>query len=332
MYKVNLKGSYYEIGAKYGAGMKETGFKTPEFSAKQMKLGRECRDLVETVFPEILEEIQGIAQSSGISYDSLSTMLLTLALADQQPPNCTIFAVKEGDQVWMGRNYDWFYRSKEYTESYFTSPEGGHRSLGHSDIFVGREDGVNEKGLGVAMSGITEYFQPGVNFWIAIRYILDKCSTVDEGVKFLQETPPHCTITVLLADPTGKMAVVETSPMRTEVRWSEEDFLVSTNHFNHPEMVKIKMYEPPDSRIRYNTVVDRLRSRTRLDYGFIKSILSDHKGLVCSHRDDIGLGTLWSTVTHLNTLRLWRAEGHPCVDPYIEDERLISAVKKGAEP
>ena len=68
------------------------------------------------------------------------------------------------------------------------------------------------------MSGITAYFSLGINFWIAIRYILDRCATVKEGVRFLTEIPHHFTITYLLADVSGEMAVVEAGLQRTEIR------------------------------------------------------------------------------------------------------------------
>jgi predicted choloylglycine hydrolase len=175
------------------------------------------------------------------------------------------------------------------------------------------------------MSGITAYFAPGVNFWVSIRYILDRCKGVEEAVSYLEEARHHCTITVLLAEPSGKMAVVETSPTMTRVRWPDGDHIVSTNHFNHPDMVKMKMFEPPDSRPRYDRCVERLQTAGELDEALVMGILSDHRGLVCSHRDEIGLGTLWSTVTHLNPLRVWRADGHPCTSPYAEDTRLRDA-------
>jgi len=77
-----------------------------------------------------------------------------------------------------------FYRLKPYLESYLTMLKKGYWSFGHTDIFVGREDGVNEKGLAVAMSGSVEYISLGIGFPIASRYILDKCVSVKETSRF----------------------------------------------------------------------------------------------------------------------------------------------------
>ncbi|MFX0091890.1 MAG: C45 family autoproteolytic acyltransferase/hydrolase, partial [Candidatus Hodarchaeota archaeon] len=191
MFEINLKGPYYNMGLQYGKGMKKTGFKLPMFPDKRLKLGQMCKDHVEVFFPEILEEIRGISDATELDYDGLCTMVLT---HPQAVPKCSVFAVTDGQQTFIGRNYDMFYSLKNLTESYFTEPNGSFKSVGQTDIYIGREDGVNERGLGVAMSGITAYFEPGIAFWIAIRYILDKCGTVQEAIDFLTEIPHHCTI------------------------------------------------------------------------------------------------------------------------------------------
>jgi predicted choloylglycine hydrolase len=325
MYHLRLKGSYYEMGRKYGSVLHKHGFKLPLIKKKRLSLGLECKEEVKRSFPEILEEIRGFADACKIDYDQLASFTLTIGGEDNQ---CSVFAVTDGESVFMGRNYDMYYKFKDYLESYLTMPEEGYWSLGNTDIFIGREDGINEKGLAAAMSGIVAYISPGIVFPIAIRYVLDKCATVKEGVKFLTGIPHFSTISYLLADPSGDMVAVEASPQRTVVRTPEEEgFIISANHFVHPKMVDISIYEPPDSRIRYNTIVKKLKNRTgELSEELLKSILSDHTGLVCSHRKSIKLGTLWSVVANLNKLRILRAEGHPCRAKYKPDTRLNKAI------
>jgi len=326
MFHPKLQGSYYEMGHKYGSVLHRHGFKLPVIHEKRFRLGLECKIKVEKFFPEILQEIRGFADASRLDYDQLASFILTIGAGENQ---CSIFAVTDGENVFIGRNYDMYYRFKPYLESYLTMPKEGYWSLGHTDIFVGREDGVNEKSLAVAMSGIVAYITPGIGFPIAVRYVLDKCATVEEGIKFLTEIPHFSTISYLLADLSGNMAVVEASPQRTVVRTPEEEgFIVSTNHFVHPKMVDIPLYEPPDSRIRYNTIAKMLKNRTsELNEELLKSILSDHTGLICSHRENIKLGTLWSVIGDLKKMRVLRAEGHPCRTRYKQDLRLDRAIE-----
>jgi len=326
MFHPKVKGCYCDMGRKYDSILHKRGFKLPTIPKKRFNLGLECMDKVERFFPEIFEEIRGFANACGLDFGQLASFILTIGGDEHQ---CSSFAIKDVESVFMGRNYDMCYRFKDHLESYLTMPEGGFWSLGNSDTFVGREDGVNEKGLAIAMSGTVAQIAPGIGFPIAARYVLDKCATVKESVRFLTEIPHYSTISYLLADADGEMAVVEASPKRTAVRKPQQgDFLVSTNHFIHPEMLDILLYEPPDSRIRYNAIVQMLTNGTHdVNEELLKSILSDHTGLICSHREDIKLGTLWSVIAKLNNLRILRAEGHPCKTKYKLDTRLNKVIQ-----
>ena len=320
MDQVSLKGSYYDMGFQYGKLLEKVGFRLPKISKKTMQLGLESKPFVESIFPEFLEELQGIAAVTSLDFDSLCAFSLVV----QEVPSCSMFAINTGNQTFIGRNYDMYYSFKDDLEITLCDPSGAYRSVSHSDIFVGREDGINEKGLGVAQSGIISYLKPGLSFWVIVRYILDKCSSIKAGIDFLIDIPHYSTMTYLLADPTGNMAIVEVGPKdEIMIREPAKNFLVSTNHYNHPKMQKVKIYEPPDSQIRYNYIVQALmKTPNNVNEKFFQKILSSHEGLVCSHRDDINLGTLWSVIYNLNTLEIWRAEGHPCKTQYKEDKRL----------
>ena len=320
MDKIQLKGSYYDMGHYYGKMLAKANFQLPPITKKCIELGLKCKEYVNSIFPEYLEELHGIATAASLDYNSLCAFSLVV----QEATNCSIFAVTDGSQTFLGRNYDMYYSFENYLETTLCEPANGYRSVSHSDIFVGREDGMNEQGLAIAQSGIISYLKPGLSFWVIIRYLLDKCKTVQEGINFITDIPHYSTMTYLLAEKNGKMAVVEIGPKdEWVVREPENNFLVSTNHYNHPDMQSIKIHIPFDSKTRYNFIKDSLNNKkNQLDVNFIQQILSSHEGLVCSHRDNIGLGTLWSVIYNLNTLEVWRAEGHPCKTKYLEDLRL----------
>jgi predicted choloylglycine hydrolase len=323
----NLKGTYYKMGFKYGTVLHKQGFKLPPCSERKMALGLQSEKIVKQFFPEILEEIRGFSDACKTDYAELASFILTIG---SESPECSIFAVVDGTDTYFGRNYDMYYRFKEHIESYLTVPTGGYCSIGNTDVFVGREDGVNEKGLAVAMSGIPSHPSPGIGFPIAVRYILDNCASAESAIAFLVKIPHLSTISYTVADASGKMAVVEASPQRSAVRKPEkEGFIVSTNHFVDSQMAEIPISEPPDSRRRYDSIATKLRKRAgRLSEKYLESILSDHEGLVCSHIAEINLGTLWSTVVNLGKLRIVRAEGQPCETKYELDSRLSEAIKE----
>ena len=141
------------MGAKYGTTLYKHGFRLQEMPRERLNFVNGCEAEVRKVFPEILDEIRGFADTCHVPYKHLSALILGVG-AFKPPGACSVFAVSMGSDVLLGRNYDFYYTFRDRVESYFTKPSNGFSSIGDTDIFVGREDGVNEKGLAVAMAGV----------------------------------------------------------------------------------------------------------------------------------------------------------------------------------
>jgi len=205
-------------------------------------------------------------------------------------------------------------------------PNDAYWSIGNSTIFIGKEDGLNETGLAIAMSSVRLIaFEPEINWFISIRAVLDKCSNVAEAVKFLSNVKFSTGNSYLLVDESGDMAVVEASPQKVRVRKAEQDFLTATNYFMRPEMMGMENVKerPPTSVKRYKRITEIISAnKGKVDIELAKKILSDHKGCVCSHVKAIKLGTLWFFMVFPASKRVFVALGHPCKAHYREDERL----------
>ena len=52
----------------------------------------------------------------------------------------------------MAENYDMLFEFKKFTESSLIAPRDKYAYISQSDVFIGRSDGINEKGLFIAMS------------------------------------------------------------------------------------------------------------------------------------------------------------------------------------
>jgi len=320
MRKVILKGNYYEMGWQYGEIMKKQGFDLSEPSESKIILAQESENEVEKYFPEILDEIRGFSDASEVTYYKVMSLVLTVSVA----PSCTCFAAarhatRDGKTI-FGRNYDMFYWLKKGAETYITYPKGANSSIGNSDIFIGREDGVNDKGLAVGLASVNcEGRQPGFIFPLVVRLLLDKCADVDEAVKLATKIPHLKSMTYLLADKSGKMAALEVTTNKIHVRRPISNYIIITNHFQEPQMQELENLNerPPDSPQRYNGV-DRLLSANlgKIDLEIAKKILRDHENLICSHIDSIKLGTLWSIVASLGERNAWIADEHPCKTEY----------------
>ena len=231
MYHPRLKGSYYDIGRSYGALLYKHGFRVTAQSKEKLDFATESEPELRRVFPEILDEIRGFAEGCHASYQDMAAFMLTIGAFKPQPM-CSAFAASNGSDVVFGRNYDFYYSFKKYTESYLTMPQDAFISLGHSDVFIGREDGINENGLAIAMTGLTDKtVKPGVSFVLAVRSVLDKCANVKEAAEGLSSMHASACANFLLADVAGDMAVAEVSPDKAMIRTPEhgESFIVCTN-------------------------------------------------------------------------------------------------------
>jgi hypothetical protein len=216
-------------------------------------------------------------------------------------------------KILVGRNYDFFYHiSKDGAATYATYPEKGYASLGNCDIWVGREDGLNEKGLFIAM---TATFLPGIQaglaFWFIVRMILDRCATVDEALDLMRSIPHAQSRNYLIADKSGKAVIVEASIQGIETREAINGLLVTTNHNLCPAFVGKQMFIPQSSPSRYQFLQNLPEACISIDG--LKAALNNREQGVCADEiiDGQGMGTLWSIVGHLDQRQFDLAEGTP---------------------
>ena len=323
MHQVELSGSYEQMGRQQGRLLK--GLTLPPPDPKMLRFAKQCEEIVGQYAAELLDEIRGLAEATEVDYDALMTMILTVPFDPAEVPACSVLAVTpertaDGRPI-VGRNYDFFHDiSEEVATTYRIYPEGRYASLGDCDIWVGRDDGLNEAGLFVGMaSTFLPGVQPGPTFWLIVRMILDRCATVDEGLELMHNVPHAGSWTYLLADRSGKAVVVEPTIEGIELRYPEDGLLVMTNHPVCPAWAGKADFVPPDSHPRYNRLRELLGGDKVIDVADVKQALRDHEGLVCSHGDhfpDRKFGTLWSVVGRPGERRLEIAAGFPCQAEY----------------
>lgn len=320
MDEIELTGDYYEVGRQYGRHLAAGGFSPPPASAEKREFARTCRPHVEEHAPELLAEIEGIADAGGWEQELVEAVPLALTVES----GCSVVAVSgdrtESGASLFGRNYD-FYRSfARFSELYRTGPAGRYASVGCSDHWTGRHDGVNEAGLAVGHTYVPNRGeQPGVTFALAARALLDSCGTVADSVAFLERVPHARNTNFLLADATGEIAVVEASPEAVTTT-SRDGFGAATNHFLSDPMCE---YEPTDA--------DRADSEARLGnlgrweaetasvtVDALQGVMADPADGVCARAsgDAEPVETLWSWTAVLDEPRTYLARGRPDEQPY----------------
>ncbi|MGL5330298.1 MAG: C45 family autoproteolytic acyltransferase/hydrolase [Peptostreptococcaceae bacterium] len=247
MYHGRFKGTHYEAGYKWGALVNKNGIKLnscPTYTVEETRIqfGRECKDIFEKYYPEIVEEVKGIAHGNETSFEYLCGMLFSMYCFEFDN-KCTCFAINNKDQILFGRNSDFLVSLEKQYMNCIYKLDNVYSFNGNTTAFVQMEDGVNEEGLAVGLTFIyPKLRKPGFNAGILVRYILEKCKTTQEAITAIKTLPIASQQTITLADKNGHIAIVECNCEKVVIinQNDDEDFVSTANNFNTNEMTQYK--------------------------------------------------------------------------------------------
>jgi predicted choloylglycine hydrolase len=323
MQEVELTGGYYEMGQQYGRLLKQVGFSPESVSSEKRQFVRECEPVVREHAPELLAELRGIADTGEWNADLIKAIPFALGYE----AGCSVVAVSgehtaDGKPL-FGRNYDFFRSFGDFSELYRTHPADRLTSIGCSDHWIGRHDGINQAGLAIGHTFVPNHgTQPGIMFGLAARTVLDTCRTVADAVEFLERIPHARNTNFIVADADGNIAIVEASPEKVTTTRPTDGFGAVTNHFQSASMLA---YEDTDERTtnsetRLHNLNEWFETRSdQLNSDDIQHILTDPENGVCACADESEsnpIMTLWSWTASPGDSICHLAKGTPDETPY----------------
>jgi len=300
MHRITLKGTPQQIGEQHGKILARVDLGLSQLDASMQAIATESEQIAMQYIPAIVDEMHAFADAAEVDYNALKGLLFAGPLR-QNVPSCSVVAIMPehtaDGKLLVGRNYDFTYGiSWDAATTYTTQPTAGYAHTGNCDIWIGREDGLNEAGLFAAMSAA---FLPGVQaglpFWFIVRHILETCANVDEALDWLRSVPHSQSRNYMLADE-HKAVVAEATIDGIYVREPENGVLVMTNHPAHPALAAREPFKPDDSPIRYQRLRELTQDTIKLDD--IKGALNDRENYVCAHGSfgNEPFGTIWSVI------------------------------------
>jgi predicted choloylglycine hydrolase len=341
MYHPRFNGNHYEMGRKMGNIFKKNNV---QFSIKldpfQTRHGRECGELLRKHFPEAAEEIQGVTDTIGYDNNVFTSWMMCMGSCLDidnggvvEVRGCTAFSFTHNDEIYHARDNDLPPFLKNISKSAYYRPQNGNSFILNTSSFINGEEGINNCGLVAAMTFVLpklDEIKPGINSVFLVRYILEKCKTVDEGIRVLKELPIASSCNILLTDRSGKMVVAECNPLKMHIRYPEksktgESFIITVNHFTSKEMWK---HDASDRNVylsedRYQTVYNALLDIDCSDgVEHAKNILSGKHGFICQYDKQLNCDTIWSSVFDISNKKIYRAEGNPSKTKFKEDVRF----------
>ncbi len=189
------------------------------------RLGIGARPMLAGLAPDVLAELEGMAEGAGMAFDAvwLTQCAPTFAAkADRaamyRSPFCTMFAavgdLAGADDILVGRNFDWTRAEAPFV--FDVTPKDGLRFLYVAFPWsLGVFTGMNETGLLVSVERVDHLGEPtldGPPVEFVLRNVLTASTDVATATAALQAVTHVRGYHVLLGDAAGKAAVLEFGP------------------------------------------------------------------------------------------------------------------------
>jgi predicted choloylglycine hydrolase len=253
MYHPRFKGNHYLMGLKMGNVIKKAKAQFPiKLDEFQKEFGKESGILLNKFFPEAASEIKGITDTIGYDNELFTSWMMCMGCCLDidygdcvEVRGCTAFSFTHGGNVYYGRDNDLPPFLKTVSKSVYYQPENGNRFILNTSSFINGEEGINENGLVAAMTFVVpkiNEIKPGFNSVFLVRYLLEKCKTVKDGLQVLRELPIASSCNILLTDKNGNMLVAECNPNEIHLRYPEknkngENFIITVNHSSFASII-----------------------------------------------------------------------------------------------
>lgn len=343
MYHLRLKGDHYEMGVKRGKLFEKNGVFFPlRLDDFQLRHGKASERILRHYFPQVCQEVQGIADTLGVDYLSLISWMLCMGccmynLKDNIPSEirgCTAFAFSDSRQIIYGRNNDLPPFLKKGSKSEIYTPDRGNQFNLTTSSFINGEEGLNQHGLAVAMTFVLtdlKEIKAGFNSCFIVRYLLEKACNAAQALSMLLELPIASNCNILLADKGGNMLVAECTPTAKNIRRPQETDtgygICTVNSFISEKMKPYDFAKGQDyySRQRFPVVMETLNRHMKGNLiDTAQKLLKGEYGFMCQYDQEPDFETVWSSVFDLKNLTIYRAEGDPRKKKFIVDKRLQS--------
>jgi predicted choloylglycine hydrolase len=288
--------------------------------------------------PDTLEMLMGIAEALDIEWGEYITYTIASYLTDRLKQarineGCTTWAAGvnftlDGAPI-LAKNRDYHPDHQPLQCLARVQPAGGYpylclTSAGSPGVF---SSGINSAGLAVADTYVgSNDIGPGIARYSLMMNLLEKFSRVQDTINYLYTRPHSGAGTITLADAQGDLAVFEIAHSVQAVRQPDEGFIISTNHFNAPEMRSrwVDTESPQlqgNSLERFKHVENALRSaRGQVDIPWSQTLMAEHGTVlsaICRHSEiDSCSMTVSSTIFLPRQASLYVANGLPCQTPF----------------
>ncbi|RSM91637.1 acyl-CoA--6-aminopenicillanic acid acyltransferase [Kibdelosporangium aridum] len=312
-----------------------------------LERARPWQRLIADEFPELFDEMTGIASGAGVSLTEIVTLNCRGEIVydrgfgrsgtPDEVDGCTSFSLTgsaAGDgHVYCGQNWDWRHETRGTVVIVrIVQPPKPTVVMQVEAGQIGRH-GANSEGLALNANGLGGRFDEsvGVPQTVIRRLVLDS-PTISDALRVLVNTKAHIASNALLTHREGYSIDLETTPGPIGWEYPSDGLLVHGNHYQAfvpPQLAATHRPMSPDSLLRVPRARQGLAAAAKAEKSedvrsAVHIAMSDHLGFpdsLCEHPDDrMPSVTRWSTLVSscvdLTTGEYYVAPGTPCEHPY----------------
>ena len=287
----------------------------------------------EVAFPAFVDELRGISEGSGMSFEDVWLLnCYEEVAAGDGVMSCTSLAVQgeltSDGTVLLAHNEGWISVDRDHVYLVRCEPDDGAPFIGMTYGPLLPNVGLNAEGVGVAINSVySTDVQAGVPRVVLSRAVLS-ARTVGDAIAACLFRGRAGGYNYLLADANGELYSVETSALLHSLLYADDGWIVHTNHYLSPKMQGL---EQPGTYAGSHVRLNRTRRLLKAQLGeatveSLQELLRDHVNhpdSICGHEDisspphERGQ-TVISLVMDLMERTLWAAPGAPCEGEYVQ--------------
>lgn len=335
---IEIKGTAFERGKRYGSSAsgaikRNIDFYSSAFEKsanidwpQAQKLAMKFLPVIEKYCPSYVEEMKGIAEGSGRSFEDILTLNCRSEVLFAKTDACSCIIIPEGrgknGHVFMGQTWDWMASARQNSVVLKVHQEGEPSILMICEAGMVGGKGLNSEGISICLNATSVgKGKIGVPLHLMMRKVLDS-SLATEAIKAVSILPRAGSGAFNIATRSGFEMVIEFSPDQFDVIMSQGEPLIHTNHYLSPLIApqdKAKSFIP-STFTRYNTMEKWLKKRGgRIGEKEIFRLLSNHDNYpesICYHEDPRISGerycSVYAMVMDVTAGKLWVTDGYPC--------------------
>ena len=347
---VELKGNAYEIGLQHGKALAGEiranltlyfdmvkGLTGTNPEACLQHAGK-FQEAIDSNAPELLEEMQGIAQGAGVSMDEILFLNARTELMSMRPNGeasggeCTAIGLTGertiGGQPIIAQNWDWHERVCATSAVFRLDPADTPRAVFLAEAGQVGKIGFNQYGLGVTLNILmTGEMSYGLPVHVLLRMVLG-ASTVSDAASLIKSSPRGGTSHFLIGDAGGDLKGLELTP--ADVVWlaPENGSMIHTNHYCDAALAgkDVGRLLMIDTTARYDRAVGLVAGRKQWDLQGLSELFSDHDNhpaSICRHVNPsdpefLHMMTVASFIMDLAAGKMFVSHGQPCKADYQE--------------